>query len=395
MPKDWRPTVEKSKPIGGVTPLRESSVPAPKRTAAPKPKSKPKSKAMPKSFRPTVASPGKSGPLTITPLREKETGRIKLPPHLQDPEESVDLRALKRIAARRERSGLDDTYWGVGVRAEAEDQADSLLDANVPTLSEMAYGLAEPEGDMVAVFSGPQDSRTCGLCASLVGMKCRVDSEEYAMYSPPLHHRCRHYWNYMRATMRGAKVNFVRPDPVLVRRHGHLIGKPNPDVQLRVPATPSDRDFIVKTDADGVKRVHFAPDPHLEAEAKATLRRLDKELATTGQIRQMTREAFEHWVAQPAVQQLEKRGLVDVAWQWGSNRTKTVFAPDKAAVEELLSTSGDWTARRVASIEPASKSLLPGGMKGKQWKVVYNERDTARVRLTQLGKQELASQRLG
>jgi len=219
-------------------------------------------------------------------------------------------------------------------------------------------------------------------------MKCRVDSEEYAMYSPPLHNHCRHYWNYMEPTAKGANVTFVRPDPELVKRHGHLISKPNPNAELRIPATPSNRDFVIETGRDGKKRVVFSPDPHLEEEAKRTLRRLAKELAS-GETKGMTREAYELWASQPNVQELERKGMIRVSWTWGKERRAYIHAPDRAALDELLSTQGSWPQHQIQRIESGTATNLPGGVKGRQWVVVYRERDTASVRLTQMAQHEL------
>lgn len=306
-----------------------------------------------------------------------------------------DIQALERIAGQRTRGGADDAYWGIEVEAMAEKAVADDLERNMPSLSEMAYGLARAPSDHYAVFSGPVDAHTCPLCASLVGMTVRVDSEEYGEYTPPLHAHCRHYWLYIPPEADGARTRWTPPPREMVKRYGHFVTRPDQYTHLKVPATPSQRDFVVKTAKDGSKRVVFAPDPHLDDEVRKTLKRINREMTEGKFAKGISRRAFEHWAEDPAVQKLQQEGLIRVEWTWSDARAREeVVGRTRAAVEKALAENPQWLNRRVVDIQRLKATEVPGGKKVCRWMVSYNTRDTAKVRLTRKGRTELEGQRL-
>ena len=135
-----------------------------------------------------------------------------------------DLRILERITEERRRSAPVEPFGISAISAIAENEVGETIRRNAGILTQEASNiLLEPSQPMIAVFSGPVDSRVCPLCAALVGQRVRTDSPEYRTYSPPLHINCRHYWLYMHPDTPGAREDFTPPDPELVEQIRRLM----------------------------------------------------------------------------------------------------------------------------------------------------------------------------
>lgn len=89
------------------------------------------------------------------------------------------------------------------------------------------------------------DSRICPLCAQVNGMVVAVDSPEYAEWRQPSHINCRRRWGFI-AAEEHAKVTFQRPSQELIDQHGHYQIRPRRYAELRVPAEPAGRHFILR-----------------------------------------------------------------------------------------------------------------------------------------------------
>ena len=89
------------------------------------------------------------------------------------------------------------------------------------------------------------DSRICPLCASINGMVVAVDSPEYAEWRQPSHIGCRRRWAQIHRDEH-AEVTFQRPSQELIEKHGHYHIRPRKYAELRMPAEPAGRHFIVR-----------------------------------------------------------------------------------------------------------------------------------------------------
>jgi hypothetical protein len=97
----------------------------------------------------------------------------------------------------------------------------------------------------LAQISERMDERTCPLCQAVDGLILRTDSPEYAEWRQPSHINCRRIMEYI-GRDEPAAPDFQRPDQELIRKHGHYHLDPDKHAELRIPAEPSGRHFVLR-----------------------------------------------------------------------------------------------------------------------------------------------------
>ncbi|MGE4406399.1 hypothetical protein [Pseudomonas sp.] len=306
-----------------------------------------------------------------------------------------DLRLLERIAEERRKSRPVEPFGLQAISAIAEDEAGETIRRNAGILAqEASNALLEPSQPMIAVFSGPVDSRTCPLCAALVGQRVRTDSPEYRTYSPPLHINCRHYWLYMHPDTPGAREDFTPPDPELVDRFGHFVRRPLEYLELKVPARPTGRDFIVRRYADHTE-IEFVPHAEISPRARRTLIELvqrSRQGAWRLSIGELTALMSD---MRTGLAELENWGLIRVVTRAGEEQATFMVARSERDLRQRLRAIPEWQRRRIVAIEdmgPAGHGLGAGL---RQYRVVYRDLSEAEVQITQRGRSELARGRRG
>jgi hypothetical protein len=238
------------------------------------------------------------------------------------------------------------------------------------------YGIEAPASAAVAEFVGPVDGRTCPLCRYLVGSRFAVGSAEFFRYQPPVHINCRHVYAYFEKGAPGAVADFRRPPEELVRKHGHFVSQPAKYEAVRVPATPTGRDFILRRvkDADSgeiVTRLDWlkAPDEPVTRAAREAL------VQTLGSPIETTAAGLEEVLAARDLGPLVDVGWLQVVESQGPARTVAVAAADEAAAREAFFVANPLA--RVQDVTPSSAG---------DYAVVYTEGDGRRIQLTARGR---------
>lgn len=238
------------------------------------------------------------------------------------------------------------------------------------------YGIEAPADASVAMFEGPVDECTCPLCRWLVGSRFKVGSDEYYRYMPPIHCNCRHLYIYFHKDAPGARVEFNRPPEELVRKHGHFVSQPTKYEPLRVPASPTGRDFIVRRvkDADTgeiVTRLHWLkqPDEPVTAAAREAL------VQALGSPLEATAASIDEVIA---ARDLEP--LIDAGWLRVVETQEPARTMVAAGVDEAAARASVLKAEPLARVE--SMDQIASGA----WRVVYTLGDGRRVQLTARGR---------
>lgn len=239
------------------------------------------------------------------------------------------------------------------------------------------YGIEAPATAAVAEFVGPNDTRTCPLCRALLGSRFKVGSAEYYRYMPPVHINCRHVLTYYESGASGATVEFRRPPEELVRKHGHFVSQPAKYQAVRVPATPTGRDVILRRvkDADSgeiVTRLDWLkmPDQPVTQAARETL------VQALGSPVEATAATIDEVVAARDLQPLIDVGWMRVVETQGPARTAIAAGADAAAAEAAFAQANPLA--KIASVD--------AGEEAGAWQVVYHEYDGRRVQLTARGR---------
>jgi len=248
------------------------------------------------------------------------------------------------------------------------------------------YGMTPPENAAVAEFWGPDDEKTCPLCRMLLGARFRVGSNEYHKFMPPVHINCRHVYVYYAADEPQAQEvgEFEPPPEEIVDRHGHFVSKPQKYRDLRVPATPEGRDFIVRRVKDPrsgqiVTRIDFVKMPETlpTAEARRTLVSLLDRAVT------LPAPDVEAFVAANDLAPLVDHGWMRVVQVLGEPRTTVVAASSEAAARTAL--LREHPTALVEAIDNIGATRI-GARIVPQWQAVYRERDARQLRLTRRGR---------
>lgn len=238
------------------------------------------------------------------------------------------------------------------------------------------YGIQAPANAAVAEFVGPIDARTCPLCRFLVGSRFKVGSDEFVRYQPPLHINCRHFYVYLERGAPGAEPDFRRPPEELVSRHGHFISQPAKYEAVRVPASPTGRDFILRRVKDPetgqiVTRLDWlkAPDEPVTQAARETLvRALSSPIETTA-------AGLEEVLAARDLEPLVDAGWLQVIQTQGPARSTAVVAASEDAAREAFFRANPLA--RVQSVTPVGAG---------EYAVIYTEGDGRRIQLTARGR---------
>ena len=145
-------------------------------------------------------------------------------------------------------------------------------------------------------FAGPNDADTSALCRWLLGKVFDRTNPDDQRWLPPVHINCRHHAAPVEApdgrpVFQGEEVlrreiKRAGADPEKVLKEGHFVFQPGKYVELKFPARPEGRDFIVRrrknpqtgtleTILDWVRREGIAPDltPEEKARQKSLLER--------------------------------------------------------------------------------------------------------------------------
>jgi len=104
----------------------------------------------------------------------------------------------------------------------------------------------DPEEWPLVVISEVLDGNTCKLCAAVDGKILRVGTPEYREWRQPSHIGCRRILTYIHRDEQGAEADFERPDPELIRKHGHFHVQPKQHAKYRIPAEPAGRHVVVR-----------------------------------------------------------------------------------------------------------------------------------------------------
>ena len=202
-----------------------------------------------------------------------------------------------------------------------------------------AHDLAEAILAAVAEFAGPQDERTCPLCAQLAGMRVKVGSDEYYRYSPPVHINCRHQWVYYPEGE--VEPDFATPDPELVRKHGHFVTQPHKYAPLRVPASPTGRDFVFRRGLDPKTGQMVSRIEYLRSGERAGIQRVVSPVAGGGtvpptpsaktpEVQEFVRAVIEKHPPEP-----HTTGNPWVLGMWGSEVGKATGFLERATLPEI------------------------------------------------------------
>lgn len=151
-------------------------------------------------------------------------------------------------------------------RAELERRMEGAKNAPLLTSATVARGAANlPLVDGASrywQFAGPNDAETSALCRYLLGKVFDRTNPDDWRWLPPVHINCRHHAAPVeapdgRATFQGEEmlrreIKRAGADPEKVLREGHFVFQPGKYVDLKFPARPSGRDFIVRRRKDPV-----------------------------------------------------------------------------------------------------------------------------------------------
>lgn len=182
-------------------------------------------------------------------------------------------------------------------RAELERRMEGAKNAPLLTSASVARGAANlPREGRYWQFAGPNDANTSALCRYLLGKVFDRDNPDDRRWLPPIHINCRHFAAPVEAPdgrpafqgeeMLRREIKRAGADPEKVLREGHFVFQPEKFIDLKFPARPEGRDFIVRrrkdpvsgtmqTEIEWARANGLAPDltPEEEARQKTRLER--------------------------------------------------------------------------------------------------------------------------
>jgi len=279
------------------------------------------------------------------------------------------------------------------VELEAEGGHTLRLTADHPVLTDSGW---KPAGNVVcddALISGDaaQQGHVRAVSTGYMPYRGEVyniaveDAESYVAEGIVVHN-CRHVYVYYAADEPQAQEvgEFEPPPEEIVDRHGHFVSKPQKYRDLRVPATPEGRDFIVRRVKDPrtgeiVTRIDFLKMPETlpTAEARQTLVSLLDRAVT------LPAPDVEAFIAANDLAPLVDHGWMRVVQVLGEPRTTVVGASSEAAARTAL--LREHPTAVVEAIDNIGATRI-GARIVPQWQAVYRERDARQLRLTRRGR---------